>query len=77
MPWQAGGLEPSELPAHRSYLRQVAEGVVTTRTARELAQRSGVEMPITEQMYHVLFEDKPVPLAMRDLMGRQRRAERG
>lgn len=58
-------------------LGQVAEGVVTTRTARELAQRSGVEMPITEQMYRVLFEDKPVPLAMRDLMGRQRRAERG
>lgn len=58
-------------------LGQVAEGVVTTRTARELAQRSGVEMPITEQMYLVLYADKPVPLAMRDLMGRERRAERG
>ena len=58
-------------------LGQVAEGVVTTKTARQLAARSGVEMPITEQMYLVLYEDKPVPLAMRDLMGRQRRAERG
>ncbi len=58
-------------------LGQVAEGVVTTRTARALAQQTGVEMPITEQMYQVLYEGKPVPLAMRDLMGRQRRAERG
>jgi glycerol-3-phosphate dehydrogenase (NAD(P)+) len=58
-------------------LGQVAEGVITTRTARELALKTGVEMPITEQMYQVLFQGKPVPLAMRDLMGRQRRAERG
>ena len=58
-------------------LGQVAEGVVTTRTARELATKTGVEMPITEQMYQVLYENKPVPQAMRDLMGRSRRAERG
>jgi glycerol-3-phosphate dehydrogenase (NAD(P)+) len=37
---------------------QVAEGVTTTAAARELAARHGVEMPITEQLYQVLFENK-------------------
>ncbi|MEO8287521.1 MAG: NAD(P)H-dependent glycerol-3-phosphate dehydrogenase [Chloroflexota bacterium] len=37
---------------------QVAEGVTTTAAARELAARYNVEMPITEQLYGVLFEHK-------------------
>jgi glycerol-3-phosphate dehydrogenase (NAD(P)+) len=37
---------------------QVAEGVTTTVVARELAARYGVEMPITEQLYGILFEGK-------------------
>jgi glycerol-3-phosphate dehydrogenase (NAD(P)+) len=37
---------------------QVAEGVTTTAAARELAARYSVEMPITEQLYGVLFEKK-------------------
>jgi glycerol-3-phosphate dehydrogenase (NAD(P)+) len=41
---------------------QVAEGVTTTVAAREMAASKGVEMPITEQLYQVLFEGKP-PLA--------------
>ena len=56
-------------------LGQVAEGVVTTRSARALGARDGVEMPITEQMYRLLYEDLPVPEAVRNLMTRQRRAE--
>lgn len=58
-------------------LGQVAEGVVTTRSAMALAEREGVEMPITEQIHAMLYEDKPVELALRDLMGRERKAERG
>lgn len=58
-------------------LGQVAEGVVTTRSALALARREGVEMPITEQMHAMLYEDKPVALALRDLMQRRRKAERG
>jgi glycerol-3-phosphate dehydrogenase (NAD(P)+) len=58
-------------------LGQVAEGVVTARSARALAAQEGVEMPITEQIYAMLYEDKPVALALRDLMGRERKAERG
>jgi glycerol-3-phosphate dehydrogenase (NAD(P)+) len=58
-------------------LGQVAEGVITTRSARDLAAREGVEMPITEQIHALLYEDKPVEQALADLMGRERKAERG
>ena len=58
-------------------LGQVAEGVITTRTAWELAQSESVDMPITEQMYRLMYEDKPVQLVVRDLLGRERKAERG
>lgn len=37
---------------------QVAEGVTTTVAARELAARYDIEMPITEQLYQILFENK-------------------
>jgi glycerol-3-phosphate dehydrogenase (NAD(P)+) len=37
---------------------QIAEGVTTTAVARELATRYGIEMPITEQLYQILFEGK-------------------
>jgi glycerol-3-phosphate dehydrogenase (NAD(P)+) len=57
-------------------LGQVAEGVSTTLSARTLGIAAGVEMPITEQVYLMLYEDKPVPEALRDLLGRVRKAER-
>lgn len=58
-------------------LGQVAEGVGTARSAHHLALREGVDMPITAEIYRMLYEDKPVDAALRDLMGRERRAERG
>jgi glycerol-3-phosphate dehydrogenase (NAD(P)+) len=39
-------------------MRQVAEGVKTARSARQLAARRGVEMPITEGVYRMLYEGK-------------------
>ena len=57
-------------------LGQVAEGVYTAKSARELAIREGVEMPIVEQMYQMLYEDKAVEDVLRDLFSRERRAER-
>ena len=57
-------------------LGQVAEGVITTHSARELAAREGVEMPITEQVYQLLYEGKSAQDALRDLLARDRRAER-
>lgn len=54
---------------------QVAEGIGTTRIARELATRHGVEMPILEQTYQVLFEGKSVGDAFTDLLMREPRHE--
>lgn len=53
----------------------VAEGVDTAGAALTLARRQAVEMPITEQVNAVLFEDKDPNAAMRELMSRERRAE--
>ena len=55
--------------------RMVAEGIRNTRTVHLLAERFGVEMPIVEQMHHVLYEDKDPMQAVRDLMGRTQKAE--
>jgi glycerol-3-phosphate dehydrogenase (NAD(P)+) len=56
-------------------MSEVAEGVSTTRAAVELAHRAGVEMPITEQMYKVLFEAKSAADAVGDLMVREPKEE--
>ncbi|MBA2687916.1 MAG: NAD(P)-dependent glycerol-3-phosphate dehydrogenase [Gemmatimonadaceae bacterium] len=53
----------------------VAEGVVTTRSARALAQREGVEMPIVETVYRVLFAGQPARDAIGELMSRELKAE--
>jgi glycerol-3-phosphate dehydrogenase (NAD(P)+) len=56
-------------------MSEVAEGVDTTRAAIALAEKTGTEMPITEQMYKVLFEGKSPVEAIRDLMIREPRVE--
>jgi glycerol-3-phosphate dehydrogenase (NAD(P)+) len=64
------------LPQVLGELGQVAEGVITARSGLMLARKHGVEVPIIEQIYLVLHEGKSVDAALRDLLGRQRRAER-
>lgn len=56
-------------------MRMVAEGVRTTRAAQKLADRHGVEMPISQQAYEVLFNHKDPRRAVEDLMSRGRRHE--
>ncbi len=56
-------------------MRMVAEGVKTTLSAWQLAQKLGVAMPITEQMYRILYEDKDPRQAVTELMQRQQRSE--
>jgi len=51
-------------------MRMVAEGVKNTRSIRALAERVGVEMPITEQMYAMLYENKAPRDVVNDLMTR-------
>lgn len=57
-------------------MNQVAEGVRTARSAYRLGVREGVEMPITQAVYEVLYEDKPPKLAVAELMGRDLKRER-
>jgi glycerol-3-phosphate dehydrogenase (NAD(P)+) len=52
-------------------LGHVAEGVTTAKSAYELAGKLGIEMPITNEVYAVLHEGKPVRRAVKDLMGRE------
>ena len=53
----------------------VAEGIHTTRAAVGLAQKRGIEMPITAQMYAILQEGKPPRDAIQELMARSSRSE--
>ena len=56
-------------------IAQAVEGVGTTREAMRLSRRYAIEMPITEQIYAVLYEQKPPQQAVRDLLAREPRAE--
>ena len=56
-------------------MRMVAEGIYTTKAARKLAQSYGVEMPITEQLYQVLFEDKDPRKIVMEFMLRHPKGE--
>ena len=58
-------------------LGHVAEGVTTTKSAYELSQRMGIDLPITEEVYRVLYEDKPAKKALYDLMTRPLKHEQG
>ena len=56
-------------------MKMVAEGVKTTRSAYELAKKTGVEFPITEQVYQVLYEGKVPREAVKELMTRELKNE--
>jgi glycerol-3-phosphate dehydrogenase (NAD(P)+) len=53
----------------------VIEGIATCKSLIALAEQYNVEMPITQAVYEVLFEDKPVQIAIADLMKRRLKAE--
>lgn len=53
----------------------VAEGVYTTQSARALAAREGVDMPIVNAVHRILFEGSPARQAIGELMTRELRAE--
>src|SRR5690554_93871 len=54
---------------------QAVEGYRNTREAFALAKRHNVEMPIVEQLYHVLYEGKELVQAAHDLLGRAQKSE--
>ena len=53
----------------------VAEGVRTCKSALALSRKHGVEMPISTEVYNVLFEQKNPKEAMKDLMAREVKPE--
>ena len=59
-----------------SQMNMVAEGVHTSKAVYELSRAVGVEMPITQAVYEMLFEGKPAEQAILDLMTRDPKQER-
>lgn len=57
-------------------MQMVAEGVRTTQAAQALRRKLGVEMPITNEIYQVLFENKAPVSVVSDLMTREAKVER-
>ena len=53
----------------------VVEGVVTAKSAYQLAKKYKVEMPVVEQVYNVLYKNKPLKKAIADLMNRPLKSE--
>jgi glycerol-3-phosphate dehydrogenase (NAD(P)+) len=56
-------------------MKMVAEGVATTKSAYELSKRHKIEMPIVEEVYAILFNDRSPHLATKNLMMRNLKSE--
>jgi len=57
-------------------MRMVAEGVETAKSAYYLSKRFNIEMPITQEVYSVIYRKKSPHKAVADLMSRSLKAER-
>ena len=58
-----------------SAMEMVAEGVPTAKSAYECARRLGIDTPIIDQVYGLLYEGKPPVQAMHDLLERDQKSE--
>ncbi len=58
-----------------SKMKMIAEGVATSESAYELSRKHDVEMPIIEQIYKVINEEKKPVNAVKDLMTRSLKSE--
>jgi glycerol-3-phosphate dehydrogenase (NAD(P)+) len=56
-------------------MNELAEGIKTTKSAYELSKKMGVSMPITEEVYKMLYEDKSPKDVILDLMSRDLKRE--
>ena len=75
--WRAGNMLGKGMKLHEvlEQMGMVVEGVRTTKAAYQLAQKYNVPMPITEQLYEVLFNDKHPKAAVDNLMIRMKKPE--
>ncbi|MBI4826918.1 MAG: NAD(P)-dependent glycerol-3-phosphate dehydrogenase [Nitrospirae bacterium] len=58
-----------------SSMSMVAEGIATSESAYELSKKYRVEMPVVEQVFKTINEDKPPKDAVKELMARSLKAE--
>lgn len=58
-----------------SEMKMIAEGVKTTKAAYQLSKKLGVEMPIVENIYAILYENMPARKAVTTLMTRELKEE--
>jgi len=56
-------------------MNQVAEGVKTAKSVHQLAQKLGLDLPIHEAIYRILYEDLDPGLALRQLASRELKSE--
>lgn len=56
-------------------MKMVAEGIGTTLSVHQLAQREEIEMPIAQQVYQILYHQKDPKTALQDLMSRKLKNE--
>ncbi len=56
-------------------MQMIAEGVLTTKAAYQLSKKFQVEMPITKEIYNVLYKNKSPKKAVSDLMNREKKPE--
>lgn len=75
--WRAGNLlgQGKNLQEVLEQMGMVVEGVRTTKAAYQLAKKYNVPMPITEQLYEILFNDKMPKQAVDTLMVRDKKRE--
>jgi glycerol-3-phosphate dehydrogenase (NAD(P)+) len=75
--WRAGDAlgRGEKLEEIERNMGMVIEGVSTTKAAYELAQQLKIEMPITETIYRVLYENVDAKTAILELMRREAREE--
>jgi glycerol-3-phosphate dehydrogenase (NAD(P)+) len=64
-----------KLPQILASMEAIAEGHPTARSAYQLAHRLGVNTPIIDEVYAILYQDKNVSQALRDLLSRDIKAE--
>ncbi len=63
-------------PDIQASMKMVAEGVWTARSVHEQAAKLGIELPITQEVYRVIYEGKDPRTAVTDLMLREPKDEK-
>ncbi len=67
--------EGKKLPQILDEMEMVAEGVKTTKSVHGLVTKMDVDMPILDQVYQILYNDKTCSTAVSDLLTREPKVE--